>query len=307
MAAPGPPDPPTGANPILGGPSTNLSQVINEQENIKTILIQIQVTMQGNQQIPSCEAIVQLVKRAGPLLTALDGGLTALIQRVNSIESTLVPVLTQVTTEITKLEDKAQNTQMVIDREVSTFKTGAQATQESISHEFQTQNTKHDQLIQHANAKFSEIEARRQQLVDATKTKFDALANFETQAAAKVLELDMKLNEVLYNVAAGVTTTTNTGVSDGRNVSPSNISEMKAIQFLDKYSEVTRSGFKTWTRKLKNALDVTRGPAWRAALEGIENHKISSAFEELTSFDDQWDDWFISQYGFGRVDGGGSN
>ena len=102
MAAPGPPDPPTGANPILGGPLTNLSQVINEQENIKTILIQIQVTMQGNQQIPSYEAIVQLVKRAGPLLTALHGGLTALIQRVNSIESTLAPVLAQVTAEITQ-------------------------------------------------------------------------------------------------------------------------------------------------------------------------------------------------------------
>ena len=228
MAAPGAPPEPPGVNHLLGA-TTNLAQVITEQARMQVSLAQIQTAMQGSVQVPSYEAITLLVKRAGPLLTALDGGLTALIQRVNSIESTLAPVLTQVTTEITKLEDKAQNTQMVIDREVSTLKTVAQATQDSISHEFQTQNTKHDQLIQHANAKFSEIEASRQQLVDATKTRFDALANFETQAAAKVRELDIKItevNRVLSNVAAGVTTATNTGGSDGRNLSTRNISEM---------------------------------------------------------------------------------
>ena len=35
----------------------------------------------------------------------------------------------------------------------------------------------------------------------------------------------------------------------------------------------------------------------------MENHRISADFEELTSADEQWDDWFRGKFGTGRTDG----
>jgi hypothetical protein len=42
---------------------------------------------------------------------------------------------------------------------------------------------------------------------------------------------------------------------------------------------------------------------YRGILDGIENHRLSSDFEELTSADEQWDDWFVAKYGCYRADG----
>ena len=96
---------------------------------------------------------------------------------------------------------------------------------------------------------------------------------------------------------------TNLGGTDHRVFSPKNISEFKAIQFLEKYDGKARAGFKSWTRKLKNALDAARGTEWRAVLNALESHRISSDFEELTSVDDQWDEWFQGKFGVNRMDG----
>ncbi len=62
-------------------------------------------------------------------------------------------------------------------------------------------------------------------------------------------------------------------------------------------------GYKAWTYKLKNCLDQVRGKEWRRALDVIETHRMSDDFEELTSLDDKWDDWFESKFGKGRTDG----
>ena len=65
----------------------------------------------------------------------------------------------------------------------------------------------------------------------------------------------------------------------------------------------TRTGYKAWSAKLKNALVAARGPEWRTMLVAVENYRVSSDFEELVSLDDQWDDWFEKNFGFARVDG----
>ena len=36
-------------------------------------------------------------------------------------------------------------------------------------------------------------------------------------------------------------------------------------------------------------------------------HQVTEDFEELTSLDEKWDEWFQSTFGAGRVDGGAPN
>ena len=65
--------------------------------------------------------------------------------------------------------------------------------------------------------------------------------------AGKVRELDQKMLEVnrSCDMGAGSRGGDNSGGSDGRRIYYKNISEFKAIQFLEKYTGDTRAGFKT--------------------------------------------------------------
>ena len=38
-------------------------------------------------------------------------------------------------------------------------------------------------------------------------------------------------------------------------------------------------------------------------LDWLGTHRICEDFEELTSLDDQWDEWFQDNYGINRTDG----
>ena len=80
------------------------------------------------------------------------------------------------------------------------------------------------------------------------------------------------------------------------------ISEYKAISFLDKFAG-GKWEYKTWTKKLKNALVQSRGVTWKLMLEQFENHHVSEDFEELISLDDRWDEWFEKNHGTSRTDG----
>ena len=289
-----------------GDPGLDLQQVQQGLSQVQGLLTQLQVTIQGDpaQGVLSYNQVLDFVKEAAPKLNPLVSGLDAVTQRVANVESTIEPVLQAAQGEINKLATQSQNIQTVIDREVANLKQESAKTQEACAGELQTQNTKHDSLIQHAQAKFQELESNQQALVDAAKVKFDELdalrTNFELQVADKVREMDQKMAQAtrLINDAAS------TGGQGGGSVPyrVRGISEFKAIQFLEKYSGETRVGYKTWTRKLKNALDEARGCEWRAALEGIENYRVSTDFEELTSTDDQWDEYFETHFGYRRRD-----
>ena len=78
-----------------------------------------------------------------------------------------------------------------------------------------------------------------------------------------MVELDLKMAEVnrVCNQASmnGNAAGTTRG-SDGCRNYCKDISEFKAIQFLDKYDGTTRSGYKNWLRELKNGLDAAHGP-----------------------------------------------
>ena len=63
-------------------------------------------------------------------------------------------------------------------------------------------------------------------------------------------------------------------------------------------------GYKAWTRKLKNASFQARGKEWRVALDEIELHRVADDFEELTTADDKWDEWFEGRFGVNRMDRG---
>jgi len=99
-------------------------------------------------------------------------------------------------------------------------------------------------------------------------------------------------NQAAMNANAGINK-----ASDGQANYYRDISEFKAIQLLEKYDGTTRSAYKSWICKLKNRLAPARGTGYHEALEGLETHCIPSDFEELTTADDQWDDWFQAKYG----------
>ena len=256
----------------------------------------------------SYEQVIDNVVSTSPQVLTLAEGLEALTNRVLGLETTLEPVLGRANEEISQLRNQSQKIQEVVDREVANLKTESGKVQDVLTQELSTQNAKHDSLISHAQNKFAELENSQGSLVEAAKKKFEELdsirLNFESQVAAKVRDLDAKMVELnrLTNQAS-----LSAGVSSGnpevRAYGPKSISEFKAIQFLEKYDGKTRSGFKSWTRKLKNALDAARGTGWREALNAIESHRISTDFEELTSADDQWDDWFQNKFGLNRSDG----
>jgi len=263
-------------------PVTDLPQVIAQLQQVSQSVQQVQAVLQGNpsQGVISYSMITDHVKDVAPQVVSLSQGLETLRQQVVKVETTLEPVLARADDEIGKLKLQSQNIQEVVTKEIRNL-TG------SVTQELQAQSTKHDSLIQHAQQKFNDLESSQQTLVDGAKTRFDELealrTNFELQVAAKVLELDQKMAEVnrVCNQAAmnAATDSTNTRGSDGRTHYFKDISEFKAVQFLEKYSGDTRSGYKNWIRKLKNALDAARGPNYRLALDGIEKHRISADFE----------------------------
>jgi len=288
----------------------------------------IQALLQGDPAngVLSYQQVVEHVKDSAPKIPVVQQNIQTLDNRVTTLENTLDPVLKRADVEITSLktqseeiravinkevvdlQTQARDIKGVVEKEVNVLKDVATKTQEAITQELQTQDTKHDSLIQHAKDKFKELESNQVSLVEAAKTRFDELealrTNFELQVAQKVLELDSKMAEVNRLISSGSTLSIPLTGSDGRGTYPKSISEFKSIQFLESYAGVTRAGFKAWTRKLKNGLDQARGPGWRQALTAIENHRISSDFEELTSADEQWDDWFKEKFGIGRNDGG---
>ena len=40
----------------------------------------------------------------------------------------------------------------------------------------------------------------------------------------------------------------------------------------------------------------TRGPIWKEILDAIDSNVVTEDFEEMTTTDQQWDDWFSSKY-----------
>jgi len=275
----------------------DLQRIITEVQNMSQQIQQIQTELTGNpsQGIISYRMITDHVKDVAPQIVKLSQGL-------EEVKTTLDPVLVKADEEIGKLKSQSTKIQEVVTSEIAKL-TGA------VTQELQTQNTKHDSLIQHAQQKFNDLESSQQLLVDNAKVKFEELealrTNFELQVANKVHELDQKMaemNRVCNQAAMSAAGGTGRG-SDGRTNYYRDISEFKAVQFLEKYDGTTRSGYKSWIRKLKNTLDAARGTGYREALEGIENHRITTDFEELTTVDDQWDDWFQANYGISRTDG----
>ena len=179
-----------------------------------------------------------------------------------------------------------------------------------------SQEAKHTELIGHAQQKFQDLESRQQSLVDAAATKFSELdslrTNFELQVASKVSELDQKMVEVtrVYTLISGVAETDAAAARaklaqsfSGKAGVHKEISEYKAVTALGHFTGDCRVSYKAWTRKLKNCLEQVRGKSWRLALDDLETHRISSDFEELTTLDVQWDEWFRAKHGANRSDG----
>ena len=296
--------------PTPGPPGMTMADLHTVVLNLQSQVNTLQTVLTGDpaQGVLSFQQVTEHVKDTAPKFQPMETAVAAVTQRVETVANTLDPVLNKANEEILKLQSQSQNIQEVLDREVTNIKNVSSQAQSDVLQELQTQNVKHDTLIQHAQTKFAELETQQQTLVDSAKDKFVELeqrrTQFEQDVASKVVELDQKMievNRMCAKVASMASDTT--GGSDGRKSFSRHISEFKAIQFLEKYTGDTRTGYKAWSAKLKNALVAARGPEWRTVLTAVENYRVSSDFEELVSLDDQWDDWFEKNFGFARVDG----
>jgi hypothetical protein len=260
-------------------------------------------------------------------LNALTTQLGEITQRIDEVENTASPVLLKADEELKKLQVQAEGVHQKMSSQPKDQEKKHDDLIEHTADKFQecenTANGRHADLISNARGKFDEMEQAQQDMFTGATNRFDELEqfrlNFENQVATKMSETVQQMVKVdtVYKALIELgqadvrevrATLAERFGSTGRDHSVTRgrkeISEYKAISSLARYTGDSRLGYKTWTRKLKNALDQVRGREWREALTAMETHRVSEDFEELASHDDQWDDWFRDNHGEGRTDGG---
>ena len=231
--------------------------------------------------------------------------------RVEQVATTIEPIIRKADEQLKALNDQAETVKKITESELGKQQKSAEEA-----------TTKYQELIQHAQNKFQEIEVKQTDLFTLAGTKFQEIEAYQqglTQAAkARFDEMDqrfaslgtlMKMLETMRNddVTAIREKLAAQGLRDGgpTHSTPYKraVSEFKAVGNLIEYASDSRTGLKVWLGKFKNAISQSRGPEWEDILDQLENHRISTDFEELTSQDDQWDSWFESKFGSNRTDG----
>ena len=231
--------------------------------------------------------------------------------RVEQVAATIEPIIRKADEQLKVLSDQSENIKQVTEAELVKGQQNADAAL-----------TKHQELIQHAQTKFQEIEVKQTDLFNLAGTKFQEMETNQqvlmNAAKAKFDEMDnkfasmgnmMKLLETMKNddVIAVRTKLAEQGIRDGNNTPNTPfkraVSEFKAVGNLVSYNSDSRTGLKVWLGKFKNAISQSRGPDWEEVLDRLDKHRITADFEELTSQDDQWDEWFESNFGINRTDG----
>jgi hypothetical protein len=284
---------------------------------IRDAVLVLQNAIQGNPSggVLSYEQVKEYVKDTAPKLGQIQVALTNLDARVDSVTQVVEPVLFRADEKLKQLELQSVQLQQ---QEVS-MNAQLGDVKKVVTEQLTMQTSRHDDIIKHAAVKFTEFEEGQKTVVEAARVKFGELAalqsSFETQVADKVKDLDMKLAEVsrVYELLKGVSQSDaadarakmsqNFGSQDRRTPFKKEISEYKAITALERFSGDDRVGYKSWLSKLKNSLDQARGKEWRIILNKLENCSLSDDFEELTSLDEKWDDWFETEFGQRRLDG----
>ena len=261
------------------------------------------------------DQIREYVKETAPKLPALT-------TRVGNIEGTLDPVLqradaqlkqlsadteaikTQTTVEFQTIKDQVRDQLIVLRQGAQENSDKSEKVVRDAKEEFDKHTAQHDSLIVHARDKFDEIERKQDALVQEAQKKFAEIQSM----FGKVESVSNMLNQMAESdVTAIRTKLAEKGLWEQGN--PFNhrknreISEYKAIGNLEKCVGDNKTQYKVWTRKFRNAIEQARGIEWSKALEKIQTHHVTDDFEELTSVDDRWDDWFEGQFGVNRVDG----
>jgi len=315
-------------NPSQASQQIDLTTMLNNTGDqnfaqVRAGVMQLHETLQNTRTV-SYSQVIDMVTDTGPKVTQLQGEVTTLQTRLETAESNLGPILTDASTQIQALQVQSSDIQTTVGQEIIKLQQREQGVTIAIEKELTEQKNRHTELIGHATDKFKEIQTAQDVLVTAARDKFTELEQskygFETQVATKMSELDQKMAQVtqVYDmiVALGqqdvnaarviIAEKLGTTMSDGGGYKKpfrKEISEYKAVTALMSYSGDSRVGYKAWTDKLKNTLDQTRGTEWRRILNAVELHRITDDFEELTSADDKWDDWFEGRFGKNRTDG----
>ena len=248
----------------------------------------------------SYDQIVEHVRDVAPKVVEIRQAVDVVNDRVANVESKVDPVLQRADAALKSLKEQSDDIKTKVDLA------------------FQNMQQKHEELIGHAQEKFGSLEGAQKSVVDSAKDKFEEILalqqQFETQVAVKVSDIDTKLAEVtrVYTLLVGMgeqdVIQARARVADafGRNTrnTKKEISEYKAVTALEKFTGDNRVGYGFWLYKLKNTLDQCRSAEWRKILDALERHRIGDDFEELLSVDDKWDDWFQTNFGDKRADGG---
>ena len=156
----------------------------------------------------------------------------------------------------------------------------------------------------HARDKFDESERKQDALAQEAQKKFAEIQGM----FGKVESVSNMLNQMAESDVTAIRTKLaekglwEQGTPFSQRKSRE-MSEYKAIGNLEKCVGDNKTQYKAWTRKFRNAIEQARGVEWSKALEKIQTHNVTDDFEELTSVDDRWDDWFEGQFGINRVDG----
>jgi len=285
---------------------------------VRTLVIQIQELVKGDgtPNKPGHDNVVIA-------LNAISTQVAEMAQRIDKVEKTVSPVLIKADEELKKLQSQAEDVKQVMGREIKNQEAKYGELIKHTADKFQELEIRHGELINNARNKFDDMEQSQQDMLTGATTRFDELEQirkgFEGQIAVKMSETDQQMKKVatVYDSLIALSQADvrevratlaekfgSTGQQGGGNRGPREISEYKAISSLARLTGDTRVGYKVWTRKLKNALDQVRGREWREALTAMETHRVSEDFEELSSHDDKWDDWFRDNHGDRRTDGG---
>jgi hypothetical protein len=220
------------------------------------------------------------------MLTRADAQIQALTE-----QSTLIKTVTE--TELAKLRQEAQDQT-----------TSSQTLTAHAQTKFQELEIKHQELIKNAGDKFQEFEVGQAGLTQAAKDKFEELDSKMTLMGNMMQLLDNMAGEDVKAVRLQLAENKmKEGPRETRGPYKKEISEYKAIGNLEKHNTDTRTGTKVWLRRFKNAMAQSRGNEWERVLDRLEKHRVSEDFEELTTLDDKWEEWFEINFGNNRMDG----
>ena len=264
-------------NPPADRPS--LLQVIQETVQLRADVVALQAEVNPGAGTITVAEARDFVQNISPGLQQVEQEVLDIKTKIAALESNLEPTLAAMTaqmqTSLNELADAAKLTKDNAEQQMKDVITAA-------NNKFKTQEEYQSKVIADASSRFREVDGQMAQFRDIA-TKIVAMRDSDVSA------IRQKLAE------SGLT-----GRNDYRTKC---ISEYKAVSNLEHYDGEERIAYKSWTRKLKNAVFQARGPEWRAILDALELHRVSDDFEELTSLDDKWDEWFESKFGVNRVDG----